>query len=157
MWGQYTAIHAFGVNKLKLILGEEDFNQLMKLNRIIRNATVPIEGTVNRSGTAYTLMNFLGKQGLKLASVGRFVPGVGPLADVAAHVVKSSQQSAKAAKTLKGIREYDLTQAANEDAKATKVNAAEFVQRFIEAARDPNIVAPILAASSTQSQKDASQ
>lgn len=152
-----TAIHGFGVDKLKVILPQTEFDQLMKLNRIVRNATVPIPGTVNHSGSAYTIMNFLGKQGLKLASVGRFVPGVGPLADVAAHVVKTSQQSAKAAKTLKGIREYDLTQAANEDAKAAKADAGKFVRDFIAATRDPNIVAPILAASSTQSPRDASQ
>lgn len=152
-----SAIHAFGVDKLKVLLPPAEFDQLMKLNRIVRNATVPITGTVNHSGTAYAIMNFLGKQGMKLASVGRIIPGIGPIADVAAHIVKSSQQSARSAKTLKGISEYDLTQAANEDAKGSKVNAADYVARFIAAARDPNIVAPILAASSTQSTKDASQ
>lgn len=149
-----SAIQAFGVDKLKVLLPAAEFDQLMKLNRIVRNATVPIAGTVNHSNSAYAFINFLGKQGLKLASVGRFIPGVGHVADIAAHVVKSSQQSAKSAKTLKGIREYDLTQAANEDAKAPKVNAADFVAQFIRTARDPNIVAPILAASSTQSTED---
>jgi hypothetical protein len=153
-----SAIHAFGVDKLKVLLPPSEFDQLMKLRRIIGNATIPIPGTVNSSGTAYALLNFLGKQGLKLGGlVGSFVPGGRAIADVAAHVVKSSQQSAKAAKTLKGIREYDLTQAANEDAKGSKPDAGKFVADFIAAARDPNIVAPILAASSTQSTKDASQ
>jgi hypothetical protein len=154
-----TAIHAVGADKLKILLSEEDFNHLMKLNRIIRNATVPISGTVNHSGTAYTIMNFLGKQGAKLGLAAHFVPVLGPLAktavDVVAHTAKGAKQSAEAAKTLKGIREYDLTQAANEDAKAAKPDAGQFVRQFIETARDPQIVAPLLAASSAgQSSKD---
>jgi hypothetical protein len=157
----HSAIQAFGPAKLKIILGEEDFNQLMKLNRIMRNATVPIKGTTNPSGSAYTLISFLGKQGMKLEALSHFVPVAGPIAraavGVVAHGVKGGLQDIKAAKTLKGIREYDLTQAANEDAKAPKVNAAEFVSRFIQATRDPAIVAPILAASATQSTKDAGQ
>lgn len=159
-----SAINAFGVDKLKVLLPESEFGQLMKLNRIVRNATVPIKGTTNPSGTAYILLNFLGKQGLKLASVVKYIPAVGPLVhgavELGAHAVKGAQDSAKAARTLKGIREYDLTQAANEDAKASKapaVDAGKFVADFIRTARDPNIVAPILAASSTQSTKDASQ
>jgi hypothetical protein len=153
-----TAIQAFGVDKLKILLPEAEFNQLMKLRRVVGNATIPIKGTINPAGSGYKIINFLAKQGEKLGAVAHFVPFVGPLAkgaiQVGAHAVKSAQESAKAAKTLKGIREYDLTQAANEDAKGAKPDAGKFVSDFIRTARDPNIVAPILAASSTQSTEE---
>ena len=117
-----TAISKFGTDKLRVLLTTQDFNQLMKLRRIIADATIPMSGTTNPSGTFTKLVNFL-RSGML-----RFVPGSSVLTDAASALLSKAKDLAAARKTLVGITSYDGRQAT---ARRMDQEAREFVEQFI--------------------------
>lgn len=143
-----SAIHRFGADKLKVLLPESDFNQLMKLNRIIGDATIPISKTVNYSNTAQKIIQFLGGWGMRLASITRFVPGVGPIADVASGLAKVGREAAEAKKTLAGVTDFTAEAAAKVD--APKADPVDYARRFISVAGSDQILAPLMASAANE-------
>lgn len=143
-----TAIEKFGIDKLKALLDEAEFNQLMKLRRIIGNATIPIKNTTNPSGSAFKLMRFLGPFTSKLAPLAPYGMAARELIDKA-RAVKQAQE------TLTGMTEFGAKAAAKEGpAPKGKTAAAleaadraanELIQALIETAGSGRLVAPILA------------
>lgn len=143
-----TAIEKFGTDKLKVLLDEAEFNQLMKLRRIIGNATIPIKNTTNPSGSAFKLMRFLGPFTSKLAPLA-------PYGMAARELIDKGREFAQAQKTLTGMTEFSATAAAKEG-PAPKGRAAgaieaadraanELIRALIETAGSGRLVAPILA------------
>lgn len=116
-----TAIAKFGVGKLKILLDPNEFNQLMKLRRIIETATVPISGTANPSGTGGVIGRLLQSHGVSIVGKGlKFIPGMREIQHVgeAVHgLYKVGADHAEAGKTLKGITEFDAEAAAAVDKK----------------------------------------
>lgn len=150
-----TAIEKFGTDKLKVLLDEAEFNQLMKLRRIIGNATIPIKNTTNPSGSAFKLMRFLGPFTSKLAPLAPYGMAARELIDKA-RAVKQAQE------TLTGMTEFSATAAAKEGpAPKGKTAAAleaadraanELIQSLIEIAGSGRLVAPILASAPEEDQ-----
>lgn len=119
-----TAIfEKYGASKLRELLDPQDFDQLMKLQRIIGAATIPMTGTVNSSGTFTKLANFMGKGAL------RFTGGLG---DAAAALVNKARELAATRKTLEGITSYDGRRSTGE---RLDQQARELVREYIEAGR----------------------
>lgn len=94
-----TAIKKFGggsqkegENRLKVLFGEKygDFDNLVKA---IGDATIPLKGTTNPSGTAYKMINFMTRVG----SVGQFG------ADAIIPLYNKAKDSAVARRTLKNM------------------------------------------------------
>ncbi len=109
----------FGADKLRLILGDEEFGRLMRLQRIIGNATIPMSGTTNPSGTFTKLVNFLGRGALK------FTGGFG---DAAASLAGKARDLATTRKTLRGITSYDGNRQTGE---RMDQQAREFIREYI--------------------------
>jgi hypothetical protein len=114
-----TAINKFGTGKLRILLDTPDYNQLMKLRRIVHNATVPLPNTTNPSGTFTKLANFLGKGAL------RFTGGFG---DAALALVGKARELAATRKTLEGITSYDGNSATS---RRLDQQARDFVAQYI--------------------------
>ncbi len=130
-----TAIQKFGVPKLKVLLEEDEFNQLMKLKRIIGDATIPMSGTTNPSGTFYKIAAFLG------GPVGnRFLPGIG--SSVAA-LAQKAREMASTQRALKGITEFNGRAEALEKADTA---ARDFVAEFINSGQSGKLLPPSLNA-----------
>ena len=94
-----TAIKAFGggneregKTRLKVLLGDryKEFNNIVES---IGDATIPVKGTTNPSGTAYKLINMMTRVG----TVGTFG------ADAVASLASKAKDSAQARKTLRNI------------------------------------------------------
>lgn len=81
-----------GKKKLKLLLGDK-YNQFNNLTQVIGDATIPLKGATNTSGTAYKLLNFLTRVG----TVGQFG------ADAVATVATKAKDAAKSKSILKNI------------------------------------------------------
>lgn len=143
-----SSVTRFGVDKLKVLLSESDFNQLMKLRRIIGDATIPIQRTVNHSNSAQKVIQFLAKQGMRLASVARFVPGVGPIADTARGLYAVGKEAGEAKKTLAGVRDFTPEAAAKSDAPSAE--PADYARRFIKVASSDDILAPLVASAANE-------
>lgn len=144
-----TAISKFGADKLKTLLSPEDFNQLMKLRRIVGDATIPISGTTNPSGTAAKIMQFLGQQGSKLLMVpAHLVPGLPNLLHGAGALARLGKESAQSAKTLEGVTSFTPEAAAK--AAEPKPHPADFARRFIRVAGSDQIIAPLMAAAANE-------
>jgi hypothetical protein len=143
-----SAVKKFGADKLKVLLEPEAFNQMMKLRRIIGDATIPLDGTTNPSGSGYKVIRFLAEQGMRLASVARIVPGVGGLVDTAAGLVKAGSDVAKAKSTLRGVTEFTPEAAANSD--LPKGSPIDFVRRFLRVAGSDELIQPIIAAAANE-------
>ena len=79
-----------GEKKLKLLLGDK-YNQFNNLRGAIGDATIPVKGTTNPSGTAYKLLNFMTRMG----SVGQFG------ADAVLGVAGKAKDAAQARSVLK--------------------------------------------------------
>lgn len=135
-----SAIKKFGPDKLKVLLDESDFNQLMKLRRVIGDATIPLPRTTNPSGSGYVIVRLAAKLAQNLAPLGRTIPMV-------RDVVKGAEEfgAAKAAKkTAEGVTNYTP---ANADAPAkSKTSPAAFVRKFVDLASSDRIITPLLAA-----------
>lgn len=153
-----SAIAKFGPQKLKVLLGEAEFNQLMKLNRIIGDATIPISGTTNPSGSAYKLMTFLGGAASKAAPLLHAIPG-GKLTQGVVHgagaLAKAGKEAAQAKETLAGVREFTPEVAAKVDAQAAKAAAKrgfdiQQIREFLAAGVGEKLVPSAVAALSQE-------
>jgi hypothetical protein len=108
-----TAIFGkFGAEKLRTLLGHDEFARLMKLQRVIGAATIPINGTTNPSGTATKLINYMRGGVLNFAGTGAGIASGGnPVVTVGAHVlgglVAKARDLAVTQKTLRGITSYE--------------------------------------------------
>lgn len=120
-----TAINKFGIEKLKVLLPPAEFNQLMRLRRVIADATIPMTGTTNPSGTFTKLANFLGKGALRLTSP---IPGLGAAGEAAAALAGKARDLAATRKTLQGITSYD---GRVETGRRFDTEAREFIEQFI--------------------------
>lgn len=153
-----SEIARVGAPKLKVILGDEDFNQLMKIQRVAGDATIPISGTVNSSGTAGALLRFFGKQAGRLSPLMSAVPGVGmvkAVADVGANVVSGAKEAAKAKSTLEGVQNFTPEAAQAVDAAAlapekAKANPVQFISDYLAAAKSDRLIAPLVATSAPE-------
>lgn len=146
-----SEIVRMGMPKLKVLLDEDDLGRLMSLRRAIGNATIPIQGTTNPSGSAFKLMRFL----TPLAARFSGIPLIGPAVDVASGLVKQAKAAADARATLAGMREYTSTKAAAESlsggAKASasrRVDEAmsDFVQTLVDVGTSGRLAPVMLAA-----------
>ena len=168
-----TAIQAFDVDKLKVLLDPQDFSTLMKLRRVIEDVTIPITGTVNPSGSGNLIMRLMkdvDNQFTAAASAAGFAIGGpagaaigGGAARMVSPVIKSAKDSAAAVETLKNATEYTANRAVN-DTGAPKASAvreagskvkqasAKTIAAFIETYSSPRVLAPILVA--TQGAKE---
>lgn len=146
-----TAIAKFGVDKLRVLLPEPEFRQLMKLRRIVGDATIPIQRTTNHSGSGWAVIRFLAGQGMKLASVARFVPGVGPIADAATGLVRIGREAAEAKKVAAGVTDFTPEAAAKAD--QPKTEPADYARRFIKVAGSDEIIAPLIASAANEQRK----
>ncbi len=145
-----TAVTRFGIDKLRVLLGETDFNQMMKLRRIIGDATIPINGTTNPSGTAAKVVEFLNKYASHL----HHVPVVGPLGSGVVnavkgvgHLAKIGEEAGATKETLRGITSYRPEQTAAA-AHAARLDASG-VRDFLTTASQPEVLTPYFAATST--------
>ena len=121
-----TMIHdKYGIAKLRTILEPEEFNQLMKLERIIGNATIPITGTTNPSGTATKVINYMRQGVLRMSGI----PGLGHGADVIAALAGKARDLAATRKTLEGITSYDGRLATG---RSMDARAREFMRQYID-------------------------
>lgn len=144
-----TAIAKFGTDKLKTLLSPEDFNQLMKLRRIIGDATIPISGTTNPSGTAAKVIAFLGGQASKLFMLpAHLVPGLPTALHGVGELGRLGKASVQAEKTLKGVTNFTPEAAAKAD--APKESPANYAARFVRIAGSDQIIAPLMAAAANE-------
>ena len=164
-----SAVKDFGPDKLKVLLEPEQFNQLMKLQRVIEDVTIPITGTTNPSGSGNLLMRLakdVDNQVTAAFGAAGFAVG-GPAGSAVAGAagraispaIKAARDSAKAAETLKGVTEYTPEIAMSDTGKpapnvaakaadAVKNAGAKSVKAFIETYSSPRVLAPVLAATS---------
>ncbi|USU09987.1 hypothetical protein NF700_06940 [Sphingomonadaceae bacterium OTU29MARTA1] len=150
-----SEIIRFGIPKLKVLLDEPDFNRLMSLRRVVGEATIPITGTTNPSGSAFKLMRFLTPMAAKFSGI----PLVGPAIDVASGLVKQAKATAEANRTLAGMTEYGSAAAARETASAggaaarrtpprgddADMHADGFIRSLVEAARNGRLTPSVLS------------
>lgn len=137
-----TAINKFGVDKLKVLLDQADFDQLMKLKRIAGDATIPIGGTTNPSGSGWAVIRFMAGQASRLA---RVAPIVGPIVDTGAMLLKQGKQAAETTKTLEGIKAFKPANDAAPVAAKTKADPAKFIRDFIDLTKSEEFIAPAFA------------
>lgn len=138
-----SAIEKFGIDKLKVLLDEGEFNQLMKLRRVIGDATIPIKNTTNPSGSAFKMMRFLGPFANRLSPLA-------PYGLAVREIVNKGREIVETQKTLRGIKEFTAEEAAlapfDPDASsAADLLANEFIQKFIEVAGSGRLVPSIIA------------
>lgn len=131
-----TAIRKFGVDRLRAILDEPDFNQLMKLQRVIGDATIPMSGTTNPSGTFTKLVNFMKKGALRFGGFG----------EAAVSLASKARDLAVTRRTLEGMTSYDGTNSTRIDQ-----NARDFYDAFIRDASSGSIITSGLSAARPQS------
>lgn len=111
---------SIGDERLKLLLGNDKFNQLKRFERVIKDQTIPIRRLENPSGTAGTLAPMLSSlgdlmRGAANVSTGGVVDSVGKTAknrSIIEAAIKESQQSigrsarAKSIKARKQLGEF---------------------------------------------------
>lgn len=163
-----SSIASFGPEKLKVLLDPAEFNQLMKLRRVIEDATIPVAGTTNPSGSGNLLMRLLGNvdntvQGA-FAAAGAVLGGpVGAaggagVGRVVSGAVKDRRAARQAAETIEGVRNYSTDRARIDDAapaptsraSAASDRAKTSLKSFIETYNSPRIIAPVLAATASE-------
>ncbi len=113
------AINQFGRVKLKTLLGDTAFNQFMKTERVIRNATVALPNTVNSSGSAYAAARIGGEAIKKLAKI----ITLGPVGEILTRMTVKPAQEVMAARTIAKTTNFTLQDAAKLDAKAAQRSA----------------------------------
>lgn len=152
----------FGTAKLKVLLDDSEFNQLMKLSRVIGDATIPITGTVNHSNSANLLMR------LSSSMVSK-IPVIGGMTDVAQSLVRQAKEIASARETLKGVTEYTPSAASAETAPAGRAAASPgrirkatsaakdevtaFYRAFLDIAGSERMLAPLLVSANQGDKK----
>lgn len=127
-----SAIDKFGIDKLRTLLEPEDFNGLMKLRRIIGNATILISGTTNPSGTATKIINYLQSGTL------RFVGGsvLGKAMSSATALASKAKELAATRKTLEGITSYT----GPESASRMDAAAQAFIREYVDTGESGGLV-----------------
>lgn len=161
-----TAIESFGPDKLKVLLDEGQFNTLMKLRRTIEDATIPISGTTNPSGSGNLLMRLakdVDNQVTAAFSAAGFAVGgpagaaVGGAAGrTLGPAIKDIKQTRANAQTLEDATNYTPDRAATDTGEnpsaarkvggAVKDAGAKSVRAFIDTYSSPRVLAPVLAA-----------
>lgn len=159
-----SARQKFGTEKLKLILGDEQFNSYMRLERVIGDATIPLPKTQNPSGSGHLIARFLGQTAKGATGAARLVPGVGPVVDAVAGLAKQGIERARAEKTAEAAVNFTPEQAAAADAKAApkaaaqveqpKVDPAQAIRQFIELGSSNRLLAPLLASTAASQEED---
>lgn len=142
-----SAVKKFGADKLKALLEPAEYDRLMKLRRIIGDATIPLDGTTNPSGSGYKVIRFLGEQAQRLAPLANLT-GVGQVANVVSGLVKQGKAVADAKATLRGVTEFTPQAAANAD--TPKGSALDFVRNFLRVAGSDELIQPIIAAAANE-------
>lgn len=151
-----SAIDKFGVDKLRTVLDPEDFNGLMKLRRIIGNATIPITGTTNPSGTATKIINYMKAGTLRFAGIGTAIASHGnPLLSVGAHgvggLLAKGKEIAATRKTLAGITSYD---GRVETGQRLDQQARDFARDYIRSGKAGKLLPASINLSATQGAGD---
>ncbi|MBB4857014.1 hypothetical protein HNO88_000311 [Novosphingobium chloroacetimidivorans] len=159
-----TSIEGFGVDKLKVLLDGDEFNQLMKLRRVIEDVTIPISGTVNHSNSGNLIMRLMSDVDNRVTAAfgaaGAVVGGPagaavgGTIGRTISPAIKAVKETKAAAETLKGATQYTPDAAAVEagpkpstaSRAASKAHeaGARTIQGFIETYSSPRIIAPLL-------------
>lgn len=148
-----SAIDAFGTAKLKTLLDADEYSQLMKLKAIIGDATIPISGTTNPSGTAYKLVKFIGQ----IVGTLHGIPLVGQAVDIVSGMYKQVKQITEMQETLRNMTEYTPSAAARETGEASskaakiaeiKAKSDEIANAMVEEfiTQVPRLVSPLVAA-----------
>lgn len=132
-----SAINKFGIEKLKILFDENEFNRLMRFRRVVGNATIPIRDTTNPSGSAFKIMRFLGP------AVNKVIPFGNQIGEAVGAIASKIKEVSQAQETLKGITTFDATKAAT--AEAADVAANGVISDLIDAARRNTLLAPVLA------------
>lgn len=123
----------FGAKKLQELLDPQEFSQLMKLQRVIGAATIPMTGTTNPSGTFTKLVNYLRAGVLRAAAP---IPGVNMAVDATGNLLAKAKELSATRKTLEGITNYrgpDSSRAMDEKARA-------FIREYIETGRSGRLM-----------------
>jgi hypothetical protein len=165
-----STIKTFGPDKLKILLDGEDFNSLMRLQRSIEDATIPIGGTVPQ-GSAPWWQRMIGNVDNKVtaafAAAGTAVGGPigtaigGGIGRAVGGAVKSSADDRAAAETLRNATSYTPERAAtdsNQPAPSAASRAAEAARKagavtlraFIDTYSSPRVLSPLLASTSPE-------
>lgn len=154
-----SAIKKFGPDKLKVLLDPAEFGQLMKLQRIIKTATVPLPNTTNPSGSGYKVIQFLSQQAQRLGPVASVIGGpIKPVVDAVAGLVKTGQEASAAKATLEGVTNFTPEAAVITDAKAAapkadiKAGTVDAIRAFLDLAASTRLIAPLIAGTSAASQ-----
>lgn len=152
-----SAAARFGLAKLKVLLDAEDLSRFMMIRRVVGNATIPVQGTTNPSGSAYKLMRFFAPFASKLSGI----PMIGQASDLVSGVVKQARETAQAQATSEGMTSYSREQAATDAAGApgrprvverADEAANAFIQALTDVARSGRLVPAVL--SSTTDRED---
>ena len=143
-----SAIEKFGVDKLRVLLDPEEFNGLMKLRRIVGTATIPISGTVNPSGTATKIINYMKQGTLRFAGV---IPGVGHAVNAFAGLAAKGKEIAATRKVLEGITSYD---GRAETSRRLDQQARDFVREYIDSGKSGELVPSTINLTATQTRTD---
>lgn len=152
-----SAAARFGLAKLKVLLDDEDLSRFMMIRRVVGNATIPVQGTTNPSGSAYKLMRFFAPFASKLSGI----PMIGQASDLVSGVVKQARETAQAQATSKGMTSYTREQAATDAAgtpgrprivERADEAANAFIQTLTDVARSGRLVPAVL--SSTTDRED---
>jgi len=153
-------VQKFGADKLKVMLDPEDFNNMMKLQRVIEDVTIPISGTVNTSNSGNLIMRLLGNVETKVtgafAAAGAAIGGPagaaagGTVGQAVGTAVKARREAKAAAETLEGVTNYTPERAATEavDAPERAKPAHAPIKSFIDTYKSERLLAPIIAAGS---------
>lgn len=155
-----AAREKFGTKKLQLILGDERFNSYMRLERVIRDATVPLPKTQNPSGSGHLIARFLGQTAKGATGAARLVPGVGGIVDAVAGLAKQGIERARAEKTADAAVNFTPERAVESDVKAAPkaeqpaIPPDQAIRQFLELGADNRLLAPLLASSAAASKKE---
>lgn len=129
-----SAIRKFGPDKLRELLDPQEFNGLMKLQRIIGNATIPISGTVNPSGTATKIINYMRQGTLRFAG---HIPMVGGAVNAFAGLAAKGKEIAATRRTLEGMTNYDGRVSTS---KKLDEQARDFVRDYVDSGKSGALV-----------------
>lgn len=157
-----AAREKFGTKKLQLILGDERFNSYMRLERVIRDATVPLPRTQNPSGSGHLIARFLGQTAKSATGAARLVPGVGGVVDAVAGLAKQGIERSRAEKTAEGAVNFTPERAVEADVKAAPkaeqpaIAPDQAIRQFLDLGAGNRLLAPLLA-STAASQKEGDQ
>ena len=142
----------YGPEKLRTLLGPQEFARLMKIQRVIGAATIPLNGTTNPSGTFTKMVNYLRGGVLNFAGAGAGVASGGnPVVTVGAHALGSlaakARDLATTRNTLKGITSYEGSASGERYDREARSFIAEYIRsgksgEFVPSAINLSAMAP---------------